>query len=96
MQQQLEQVQLQIERYKGELRYLNNQTSMGTITLGLSEAGIPAHSQGQIGRAFHQAREAFLGVIAAVIVGGAFVLPIGLLVAMALLAMRRWRPRLSS
>jgi Domain of unknown function (DUF4349) len=96
VEQQLAQVQLQIERYKGQLRYLNNQTAMGTITLGLSEAGTVAHAQGPIGRAFEQARETFLGVIAAVIVGSAFILPVGVLVAMALLAMRRWRPRMGS
>ena len=96
VEQRLEGVQLQIERLKGQLRYLSNQTAMSTITVGLTQTGVVAHHDSSIEKAWRQAGAAFLAVISSVIVGAAFVLPIGLIVLMGLLALRWWRPRMSS
>jgi hypothetical protein len=96
VEQHLEGVQLQIERLKGELRYLGSQTAMSTITVGLTQAGVVAHQDSSIEKAWRQAGAAFLAVVSAVIVGAAFVLPIGLLVLMVLLLVKWWRPRLSA
>jgi hypothetical protein len=96
VEQHLEGVQLQIERLKGELRYLGSQTAMSTITVGLTQAGVVAHQDSSIEKAWRQAGAAFLAVVSAVIVGAAFVLPVGLLVLMVLLLVKWWRPRVSA
>jgi Domain of unknown function (DUF4349) len=96
VEQQLEGVQLSIERLKGQLRYLGSQTAMSTITVGLSQVGVVAHHDSSIQKAWHQAGAAFLSVISSVIVGAAYVLPLGLLALLALLGLRRWRPRMSA
>jgi Domain of unknown function (DUF4349) len=92
VEQQLQSVQLEIERLKGQLRYLGSQTAMSTITLGLSQVGIVAHPAGTIQKAWHQAGAGLVNVIASVIVGAAYVLPIGLLALLAFMAVRWWRP----
>jgi Domain of unknown function (DUF4349) len=96
VEQHLAAVQLQIEQLKGQLRYLGDQTAMSTITVGLTEAGVVAHHESSIHKAWEQAGAAFLAVVSSVIVGGAFILPIGLIVLMGLFVLRRWRPRMSS
>ncbi|MEA2506494.1 MAG: hypothetical protein QOH48_1112 [Actinomycetota bacterium] len=96
VEQHLEGVQLQIERLKGELRYLGSQTSMSTITVGLSQAGVVAHQESSIEKAWRQAGAAFLAVVSSVIVGAAYLLPIGLLVLLGLWLVRWWRPRVSA
>lgn len=96
VEQQLANVQFQIERAKGQLRYLGSQTSMSTITVGLSQLGAVPQTDGSIQKAWRHAGAAFLAVISSVIVGAAFVLPIGLLVLMGFLLLRWWRPRLTA
>jgi hypothetical protein len=96
VEQQLQSVQLEIERLKGQLRYLGSQTAMSTITVGLSQVGAVVHHTGSIQKAWHQAGAALVSVISSVIVGTAYVLPIGLLALIALLALRWWRPRMSA
>jgi Domain of unknown function (DUF4349) len=96
VEQHLAGVQLQIERLKGQLRFLGDQTAMSTITVGLTQAGVVAHHDSSIHKAWQQAGAAFLAVVSSVIVGAAFILPIGLIVLMGLLVLRWWRPRMSS
>jgi flagellar motor protein MotB len=96
VEQQLEGVQLSIERLKGQLRYLGSQTAMSTITVGFSQVGVVAQHDGSIQKAWHQAGAAFLSVISSVIVGAAYVLPVGLLALLVLVAVRWWRPRMSA
>jgi hypothetical protein len=96
VEQQLEGVQLSIERLKGQLRYLGSQTAMSTITVGLSQTGVVVQLDSTIQKAWRQAGAALLSVISSVIVGAAYVLPIGLLALLALLAVRWWRPRMSA
>jgi hypothetical protein len=84
VQAQLQQVQFRIEQIKGALRVLNNQTSYGTIALGIREVGAPvaakpASSTPDLARAWQQAWSGFLGVVSAVIVGLGYLIPIGLL-----------------
>jgi Domain of unknown function (DUF4349) len=96
VEQQLQSVQLEIERLKGQLRYLGSQTAMSTITVGLSQVGVVVHHTGSIQKAWHEAGAALVSVISSIIVGTAYVLPIALLALMALLALRWWRPRMNA
>jgi hypothetical protein len=84
VQAQLQQVQFRIEQIRGALRVLNNQTSYGTIDLGIHEVGAPAvatetAAAPSLVRAWQQAWTGFLGVVSAVIVGLGYLVPLGLL-----------------
>ncbi|MBA2312868.1 MAG: DUF4349 domain-containing protein [Actinobacteria bacterium] len=91
---ELQGVQLEIERIRGQLRYLEDQTSLGTLTVSLQEKGAAPVRAGTIDRALEQALGAALGVVAAVIVGAGAVLPVAVLIAVVLLIVRQLRPRL--
>ena len=91
---ELQGVQLEIERIRGQLRYLEDQTSLGTLTVSLQEKGAAPVRAGIIERALEQALGAALGVVAAVIVGAGAVLPVAILVAIVLLIVRQVRPRI--
>jgi hypothetical protein len=85
VQAQLQQVQFRIEQIQGALRVLRNQTSYGTIDLGIREVGAPVAaattaSTPSLVRAWQQAWAGFLGVVSAVIVGLGYLVPLGLLV----------------
>jgi Domain of unknown function (DUF4349) len=96
VEQELEGVQLTIERLKGQLRYLGSQTAMSTITVGLSQVGVVAHRDSSLQKAWQRAGAALLSVISSVIVGAAYVLPVGLLALLVLMAVRWWRPKMST
>jgi hypothetical protein len=96
VEQHLQQVQLAIEEIQGRLRYLHNQTAMSTITLTLEVAGAAPVKQGIMARAWQEAVRVAMSVVSAVIVSLGFVVPVGLLLGMALLAYKQLRPRLSS
>ena len=93
---QLQQVQLEIERLRGRIRYLQDQTDMSTIRVDLTEEGVAATSANAIVKAWRQAREVAVGVVAAVIVGAGFVVPVALLLAVVGLVVYRVRPRTSA
>jgi Domain of unknown function (DUF4349) len=99
VQQQLQDVQLTIEELKGQLRVLGDQTDYATISVSMTEAGFVApkpKDQGGLARAWHQALDGFVAVIAAVVVGLGYLLPIGALILVLALAYR-WliRPRVT-
>ena len=93
---QLQQVQLEIERLRGRIRYLQDQTDMSTIRVDMTEEGIAPTSANAIVKAWRQAREVAVGVVAAVIVGAGFVVPVALLLAIVGLVVYRVRPRTSA
>ena len=69
---------------------------MSTITVGLTQIGAVAHHDSSIQKAWRQAGAVLLGMVSSVIVGAAFIVPLGLLVLIGLMVTRRWwRPRLS-
>jgi hypothetical protein len=85
IQSQLQQVQFRIEQIRGALRVLRDQTSYGTIALGIREVGAPVTELGtapspSLAHAWQQAWAGFLGVVSAVIVGLGYLVPLGLLV----------------
>jgi hypothetical protein len=90
VQQVLEGIQLDIERIEGRLRYLEDQTTLATISLHLVEAGaMIAEPPGTIGRAWQEAVAGFKRVVGAVIVALGYLLPLALLAGGTLLVVRR-------
>jgi hypothetical protein len=101
VQRTLQDVQLAIEEIRGQLRVLSDQTDLSTITLSMTEAVavVPKQNSGlTFARAWHQAIHAIATVIAAIVIGLGYLIPIAL-VALVLLAawfgFRRVRPRLA-
>lgn len=98
IQREVEDVQLEIERIRGRIRFLENKTSMSTITLDLTEAGAAltkAAPQGMLARAWERAVGAALAVVSAGIVFAGAVFPIAVLLALLLVGVRLLRPRFS-
>ena len=98
VQRELQSVQLEIEKLTGRLRYLKDQADMGTISLTLVEVGAPGHkpAAGVLAKAWARAVDVALAVVAAVIVGTGFLIPVALLALLAFLVLRAVRPRFSS
>jgi hypothetical protein len=73
----LDETQLRIEQIQGQLRLLNDQTSFATITVDLREEGVAADIEpASIPNAFERAGAGFVGVIAAIIIGLGYLLPL--------------------
>ena len=92
VQSRLNQVQLELEQVRGQLRYLDDQTSFATITLGVAEPVVggppPADEGWGIVEAWEDAARAFVHVAARTFVVLATIAPLVLLLALALLATR--------
>ena len=91
VQRELQSVQLQIERLAGQLRVLTDQTSYGTISLRLHEAGEDP-AEGEPG-AWERAVDGAARVFDAIVVGLGYLAPIIALVALVWVAMRATRSR---
>jgi hypothetical protein len=101
VQSQLQEVQFKIEQIKGQLRVLENQTSLATIRAELREAGAPVVepagvSSPSLGEAWDRALAGFLGVVFAVVVGLGYLIPALAIAAAAWLGYRWLRPRLAA
>jgi hypothetical protein len=96
VQSHLQGVQLEIERLRGRIRFLEDQTDMSTITVNFAEAGAPAPRTGTIEKAWERAVDAAFAVVSAVIVGAGFVVPIALMIGVGFLVAGWVRPRLGS
>lgn len=97
VQRNLQEVQLEIERIRGQLRLLRDQTDLGTISLTLTEGDPNAlyeqkdDRRSTLARAWDDAVGGFLAVIAATVVGLGYLIPLGLLVGLGWLLWRRLR-----
>lgn len=91
----LDETQLRIEQLQGQLRLLNDQTSFAMITVHLREEGVAAEVEpASIPNAFERAGAGFVGVIAAIIIGIGYLLPlvaIGLVIWFVVVQVRRRR-----
>jgi len=91
VQQHLQDVQGTIEQIEGQLRLIGDQTAMGTITVSMAE-GTPAvaaaTAKPALVRAWHDATTGFVNVIAAIVVGLGYLVPLGLVVLAPWLAWR--------
>ena len=85
-----------VEEIDGQLRVLNDQTAMATITLNVAEAAAGSTSTATFASAWRWALRALHASITGVVVAVGFVLPfalIALLCAMAWVGVRRVRAR---
>jgi hypothetical protein len=92
-------VQTQIEQIQGELNVLNDKVDLATLRVTLREEGVAAPTDGDdirnpsLGSAWDRAVQGFLGVIAAVVVGLGYLVPIlvlaGLVLGLRILFKRR-------
>jgi hypothetical protein len=94
----LDETQLRIEQLQGQLRLLDDRTSLATIGLRLREQGVEPESQvekASIPNAFERAAAGFVGVIAAIVIGLGYLIPlllIGLAAWFVVSRLRRRRP----
>ncbi len=100
VQRELTGIQLEIERIRGRIRFLSDQTELSTLTVSMFEEGVVAHhkEEGRVGtlaRAWDRAVDLFFGLISGVIVASGLIVPLALLGVVAFLVLRRWRPRLT-
>lgn len=99
VQRRLQDVQLAIEQIRGQLRVLSDQTEMSSISVSMKEAGIaPKVAPGTLSKAWGQAVHGFVAVVAAIVVGFGYLLPLallGLVLVAAVMALRRLRTRLA-
>ncbi|MGH2711655.1 MAG: DUF4349 domain-containing protein [Actinomycetota bacterium] len=77
IQNELAGVQLEIERLEGRLRYLQDQTELGTISVSLLEEGVSPRPAGFVG-AFERAVDGMLAVLSGLIVFFGYAIPIAL------------------
>jgi hypothetical protein len=100
---ELEDVQLQIDQIQGQLRFLNNQVAESTLTVDLHEQSAPAgqtrtnegiHNP-SLSRALDRAIQGSFGILATIIVGLGYLLPLaviaGLVGGVVMLVRRRGR-----
>jgi hypothetical protein len=102
----LNDVQLQIDQIHGQLRYLNNQVDESTLTVDLREDSAPAgetETNGAIhnpslSRAWDRAIQGFFGIIATIIVGLGYLIPLVVIAAVvyAIITLVRRRGRAAS
>jgi len=96
IQREVSTVQLEIERIRGRLRYLEDRTTYGTLSVELFEPGqaaVAAREQGIVGRAVEQAGEVLLNMAGGAIVTSAVVGPLAVVALLGWVVFRRLRPR---
>lgn len=99
VQRRLEDVQLEIERIRGQLRVLGDQTSLATITVAVHEKGVAPEAVpglGKLASAWDRALAGALDVIAAIVVGLGYLIPIALVLALMWVGVRTVRARTAS
>jgi hypothetical protein len=98
VQNQLQDIQLTIEELKGQLRVLDDQAAFSTITVGMSEVGFVAPTpkpHSSLSKAWHDAVDGFVAVIAAVVVGLGYLVPLAILALIGWGLFRRLGPKLA-
>lgn len=97
LQRELQGIRLEIEKIKGNLRVLRDQTSLGTISLAMREIGTgprpEPEERGTLGKAWDDAVAAAGDVVATMVVGAGYLAPLLALLLLAWLAFRLIRPR---
>jgi Domain of unknown function (DUF4349) len=98
---ELANVQEQIDQIQGELRYLNDQVAESTLTVDLHEESVPAgetetndsiHNP-SLSRAWDRAIQGFFGILATIIVGLGYLLPVAVVAGLVFGAIRLARRR---
>ncbi len=92
----LDATQLRIEEIQGQLNVLDDRTSLATIQVDLREQGVQTAEEvekASIPNAFERAVAGFVGVIAGIVVGLGYLLPLLLIGAIAWFVVDRVRRR---
>ena len=92
----LDDTQLRIEELQGQLRLLDDRTSLATIRVQLREEGVEAVTEVEtpsIPNAFERSFAGFVGVIAGVVIGLGYLIPVALLAALVWFVVVRVRRR---
>lgn len=93
VQKELTDIQLEMERIRGRLRFLEDQTSYGTISISMAEAGVAAPERPSIiAQAWERGVEGFLSVIGGLITAMGVLLPIAVLGIVGWVVVRRRLP----
>ena len=96
VQAQLQQVQLEIERIRGRLDYLEDQTALGTLAVSFTEAGAIPGKDSTIEKAWRDALGMGLGLVSGLIVATGVIVPLAILLLIGLLIFRQVKPRLTT
>ena len=94
VQRELEDVQLEIERLRGRLRFLEDRTDLSTISVSVTESGAIVAEAGPFERAWDKARDTFVAVVSGAIVGAGFLLPLLVFALVAYAVFRIVRPKI--
>ena len=92
---ELARVREEIERYEGRMRFLRTRVTMSTLTIAVHEhvpVIVPVAGDGPMVVAFRQAWRNFVGLVAGLIASLGILIPLGALVAIAWVAVRRHLP----
>ena len=92
----LDDTQLRIEELQGQLRLLDDRTSLATIRVQLREEGVEAATEVEtpsIPNAFERSFAGFVGVIAGIVIGLGYLIPVALLAALVWFVVVRVRRR---
>ena len=96
VQNQLSGIQLEVERLRGRLRYLDDRVTYSTIFVQMREKGAPPPPKsGALQDAWNNAAEGFFAVISFVIVAAGVLLPSGVMALIIYLIVRWARPRVT-
>ena len=96
----LEDVQLAIDKIQGQTRFLDDQVALSTLKVDLREKSAPAQQQAaadvnnpSLGHAWSLGIQGFLNVIATVVIGLGYLVPIAVIAGLVLLVVRLVRRR---
>lgn len=96
VQAQLQQVQLEIERIRGRLNFLEDQTSLGTLAISITEAGAASTKDSTVEKAWRDALGMGLGIVSGLIVATGVLVPLAILLLLGLLIFRQVKPRFTA
>ena len=96
VQNELARVQLEIERLRGRINFLEDQTSLSTIELRVGEEGAVTEPPGEFSKAWERAKDGLVAVVAGLISSLGVIVPLALLTFLVIFAVVRLRPRFGS
>ena len=96
VQRELTGIQLEVERIRGRLRFLDDQTAFGTVTVKLTEPGAVVATATTLEKAWQRAGNAALAFVSGLVVSLGVIVPSAILLALAFIAFKLLRPRFTS
>jgi hypothetical protein len=97
----VEEAQLQLEQIQGNLRFIHNQVTQATIRVQVREKAVQVESfqevdKPSLGQAWDRAMQGFLNVVAAVVIGLGYLVPVAVIALVAFVGWRLVRRRTSA